>query len=89
MTLGVVGLVVMSLGAGLAAAAHFLRTNVREAIVIVPRPSATRDDGTPLDLDEGARVDVLEIGATSARVRTDQGEGWVPRTELRALPPYR
>jgi hypothetical protein len=65
-----------------------LRAHVREAVVIAQRPTATSLDGAPFDLDEGMRVDVLEEGATAARIRTDKGEAWVPRAELRLLPPH-
>lgn len=65
-----------------------LRAHVREAVVIAQRPTATALDGSPFDLDEGTRVDVLEEGATATRIRTEKGEAWVPRAELRLLPPH-
>jgi len=69
-------------------AAWDLRVHLREAVVVVQKPTATTLDGAPFDVDEGARVDVVEIGATATRIRTEKGEAWIPRAELRLLPPH-
>lgn len=69
-------------------AAWDLRVHLREAVVVVQKPTATSLDGAPFDVDEGARVDVVEIGATATRIRTEKGEAWIPRAELRLLPPH-
>lgn len=88
-TTAVVAAIVMIGMSALGLGSRWLRANVREAVVISPRAAATSDDGAPIDLDEGMRVDVLEERATSTMIRTDKGIGWAPRDALRPLPPYR
>lgn len=88
-TVAIVSAVLGLLAGGLGLAGSSLRRHLREAVVVAPRATATTDEGAPLELDEGERVDVLEERATSTRVRTDKGEGWAPRDALRPLPPYR
>lgn len=87
-TVAVVVAVTLLATATLGVSAWDLRVHVREAVVIAQRPTATAPDGAPFDLDEGTRVDVLEEGATATRIRTDKGEAWIPRAELRLLPPH-
>lgn len=90
-TAAIVGLVVAVAGSALGFGAHFVRANVHEAVVVTPNTFArpTGESGEPLRLLEGTRVDVVEERMTEALVRTDRGEGWVARSALRALPPYR
>lgn len=89
-TLLAVGLSLAAVASALALGARWLRTNVREAVVVAPHATGRpAGDGATLDLPEGARVDVVEEGTTSVLVRTDRGTGWVSRESLRALPPWR
>jgi hypothetical protein len=78
-------------GSGLGFGARWVRANVHEAVVVTPDTIThpTSESSEPLRLLEGTRVDVVEERMTEALVRTDKGEGWVPRSALRALPPYR
>jgi hypothetical protein len=69
--------------------ARFIRLHQREAIVVVPRATAIPEGGAAIELDEGARVDVLEERGLSLLVKNDKGQGWAPRESLRMLPPYR
>lgn len=88
-TIAIASALVAVLAAGLGIGASLLRRSLHEAVVVTPRATATTDEGAPLELDEGERVDVLEERATSTRVRNDKGEGWAPRDALRLLPSYR
>jgi len=96
-TVVVVGLVLAVAGSGLGFGARWVRAHVREAVIVAPDtithpPTAAGESGDgaePMRLVEGTRVDVVEERMTEALVRTDRGEGWVPRSALRALPPYR
>lgn len=89
-TVVAVGLSLTALSSALALGARWLRAHVHEAVVVAPHVTGRPDgDGPPLDLPEGARVDVVEEGTTSVLVRTDRGSGWVSRESLRALPPFR
>jgi len=88
-TVAIVALVVTAVSAALGLGARYLRSHVHEAVVVTPSTLAKRDEGEPLRLVEGTRVDVLEERLTEAHVRMEKGDGWVPRSALRALPPYR
>lgn len=88
-TVGIVATIVALAASALGASGAWLRAHLREAVIVAPRTFATTDDGSPFELDEGARVDVLEERATTARVTNDKGTGWAPRAALRMLPPYR
>ncbi len=89
-TTAIVGFFVAVLASALGFGASYLRRNVREAVVVVPGLVAKpMGSGDPLRLVEGTRVDVLEERMSEAHVRTDRGEGWLPRSALRTLPPYR
>ena len=90
-TVAIVGLVLALTGGALGYGARWVRANVHEAIVVTPDTlTHPPSEGVePMRLVEGTRVDVVEERMTEALVRTDKGEGWVPRSALRALPPYR
>jgi hypothetical protein len=90
-TVAIVGLLLGLAGSGLGFGARWVRANVHEAVVVTPDTiTHPPSQGTePMRLVEGTRVDVVEERMTEALVRTDKGEGWVPRSALRALPPYR
>lgn len=89
-TVAIVATVITIAASALGLGARWLRTHVREAVVISPHVAATREDGGGLvELDEGQRVDVLEERATTTLIRTDKGTGWAPRDAVRMLPPYR
>jgi tetratricopeptide (TPR) repeat protein len=89
-TTAVVAALVMVASSGMALGARWLRTKVREAVVVAPRVIATPvEEGSSIELDEGQRVDVVEERATSTMIRTEKGVGWAPRDALRPLPPYR
>lgn len=89
-TTAIVGFVLAALASALGFGASYLRRHVHEAVVVTPGMVAKPiGGGDPLRLVEGTRVDVLEERMSEARVRTDRGEGWLPRSALRNLPPYR
>ncbi len=88
-TTAIVSAVVMIAASGMALGARWLRTRVREAVVVAPRVLTTPEEGGAIELDEGQRVDVVEERATSTMIRTEKGTGWAPRDALRMLPPYR
>lgn len=89
-TLAIVALVLTAISSALGLGARYLRHHVHEAVVVTPSTIAKRDvAGEPLRLVEGTRVDVLEERLTESHVRMEKGDGWVPRSALRALPPYR
>jgi len=89
-TIALCGLFVAIAGGALGLGARHLRLHVREAVVVAPAVVALPDEGgRPLDLSEGARVDVVEERATTTRVHTSKGEGWVARDAIRLLPPWR
>ena len=48
-----------------------------------------REHAQPMQLVEGVRVDVIEERMTETLVHTERGEGWVARSSLRLLPPFR
>ena len=89
-TVAIVAIVITASSAALGLGARYLRSHVHEAVVVTPSTMAKRDgDVEPLRLVEGTRVDLLEERLTDAHVRMEKGDGWVPRSALRALPPYR
>lgn len=88
-TIAVLALLITIVGSVAGLAARSLRHHLREAVVVAPHVTAAPEGGQAFDLEEGARVDVLEERAGSARVRNDRGEGWTARDSLRMLPPYR
>ncbi len=89
-TASIVALLIALTATGLGLAARHLRSTLREAVVVAPHATALPEGGgNPIELDEGARVDVVEERATSTRIRTERGDGWAPRDALRMLPVYR
>ncbi|GAC1352214.1 MAG: hypothetical protein NVS3B20_13600 [Polyangiales bacterium] len=89
-TIGICGLFVAIVFSALGLGARHLHLHVREGVIVAPRAVATSEsDQTPLDLSEGARVDVLEERATTTHVQTSKGDGWVARDAVRLLPPFR
>jgi hypothetical protein len=88
-TIAVVGFLLAGFATAGGLGARWLRLHQREAIVVVPHASAAPEGGAPIELDEGARVDVLEERGLSVLVKNDRGQGWAPRESLRMLPPYR
>jgi hypothetical protein len=88
-TVVVVTTMLLLFASALGVGSSLLRRSLREAVVVSPRATATTEEGTRLELDEGERVDVVEERATTTKVRNDKGEGWAPRDALRLLPPYR
>ena len=91
-TCAIVGVTLGLAGAALGLGARHLRLDVREAVVVTPHTLAEpsdREHGEPMQLVEGARVDVVEERMTETLVRTDRGEGWVARSAVRSLPTFR
>jgi len=89
-TIAIVSVLLLAAFSAIGLSARWLRTNLREAVVVSPRAAATPEgDSAPIELDEGQRVDVLEERAGTTLIRTERGTGWAPRDALRILPPYR
>jgi hypothetical protein len=88
-TIAIVAALLAIAASTLGLGARWVRSRIREAVVVAPRVVATADDGASIDLAEGDRVDVVEERATKTLVHTAHGDGWAPRDALRRLPPYR
>ncbi|MGZ3422406.1 MAG: hypothetical protein ACXVEF_41905 [Polyangiales bacterium] len=88
-TVAVVGFLLAGVATAGGLGARWLRLHQREAVVVVPHAAAVPEGGVAIDLEEGARVDVIEERGVSLLVKNDRGQGWAPRESLRMLPPYR
>ncbi len=68
----------------------WVRHRLREAVIVSPRPVARVANGAPpLELLEGARVDVVEEREGEALIENEIGRGWITRDAIRMLPPMR